>query len=80
MAESFRFELNSNGVRELLQSPEMQGIIGELAAQKAEQAGDGYAYDVNVGQSRAYANIYAETKEAIKDNYENNTLEKVIRS
>jgi hypothetical protein len=80
MPKNLRIKLNSAGVKALLQSPEMQGIIGKFASAKASQAGTGYAYNVKVGKSRTYANIYAETDEAKKDNFENNTLEKVIRS
>lgn len=79
MSNILKFELNRNGVRELLQSSEIQAIIKQHASAKASQAGSGYAYDVKVGKSRAYANIYAETEEAKKDNFANNTLEKVIR-
>ena len=75
-----KFELNSAGVQELLKGGPMQGILGSLAAGKASQAGEGYDSDVHVGQKRAYANIFPATKEAAHDNYENNTLEKVIRS
>ncbi|MDO5131445.1 MAG: hypothetical protein Q4D81_00500 [Eubacteriales bacterium] len=75
-----RFELNKEGVRELLQSREMQDELAAQAQKKAAAAGDGYSSDVHIGTKRAYANIYPSTKEAAHDNYENNTLEKVIRS
>lgn len=74
-----RFDLNSDGVRELLQGAPMQAIIKEKAAAKARAAGKGYGSAVHVGQRRAYANIYPKTTEANKDNLKNNTLEKVIR-
>ena len=80
MSENFRFELNSEGVKELLKSSEMQDILQELADEKAAEAGEGYAASVHVGQKRAYANIYPNTKEAVYDNLDNNTLEKVIRT
>ena len=75
-----RFKLNSAGVQELLKGEAMQNILRENAEQKAAAAGDGYEASVNVGQKRAYANIYPATDEAKIDNLENNTLEKVIRS
>lgn len=74
------FTLNRNGVRELLQSEEMQAVIDQYASAKVSEAGEGYAYDVKVGQSRTYANIYPETDAAKADNLTNNTLEKVIRA
>ncbi len=78
-AKVVKFELNSAGVQELLKSAEMQSILEGKAKEKAGEAGEGYACSVHVGQKRAYANIYPDTKEAYQDNLKNNTLEKVIR-
>lgn len=75
-----RFELNESGVRELLQSKAMQSILRDKAEEKARLAGSGYESDVHLGKNRAYANVYPATKEARQDNFDNNTLEKVIRS
>lgn len=72
------FELNEDGVRELLQSDEMQTILGELARSKAAQAGPDYGSEVHVYSKRAVANIFPASAEAAHDNYENNTLLKVI--
>lgn len=80
MSKLLKFELNSAGVQELLKSPEMQAILQEEAKRKAEVAGEGYAAEVHMGKKRAYANIYPETQKARYDNYDNNTLEKVIRA
>lgn len=74
-----KFELNSAGVQELLKSAGVQAAVSEAAAVKAAEAGKGYTYSSHVGARRCYANIYPNTKEAAHDNYENNTLEKVIR-
>lgn len=76
----FKFELNQAGVQELMKSPEMKSILEEASSKKAAQAGAGYSSEVHAGQKRLYANIFPATKEAAHDNYENNTLEKVIRS
>lgn len=75
-----KFELNEEGVSQLLKSAEMQGVLQGYASQKASQAGEGYESDVHVGQKRAYANVFPNTKAAVYDNWDNNTLEKVIRS
>ena len=74
-----KFELNGDGVQALLKSAEMQTILREHGGQKARQAGDGYASDVHVFQKRAVAHVFPETKEASNDNFENNTLLKVVR-
>lgn len=51
MPDVLKFVLNKDGVKELLQSQEMQDIIKQHASAKASQAGDGYAYSVKVGQT-----------------------------
>lgn len=79
MSKKFKFELDKGGVRELLKSSEMRSILAEAAAQKASQAGSGYSSEVHEGKKRLYANIFPASKEAAHDNFENNTLEKVIR-
>jgi len=74
-----RIELDDAGVQAILKGPEMQEILKEYGQQKATQAGDGYNYAVHVHQKRAVANIYPDSKEAAQDNYDNNTLLKVVR-
>lgn len=71
-------ELNSDGVRELLRSAEMAEICEELANEIAAQCGDGYEVSVYTGINRVNASVVAVTKEAIADNYENNTLLRAI--
>ena len=80
MSKKFKFKLNGAGVRELLQSGAMRNVLSSEASRKASQAGTGYSSAVHIGQKRAYANVFPDTEEAAHDNYENNTLEKVIRS
>lgn len=71
-------KLNSAGIQELLKGGAMQSILREACAQKAQQAGEGYASAVHVHQKRAVGYVYPETAEAAHDNYENNTLLKVV--
>ena len=73
------FERNSAGIQELLKSSEMQAALEEAAAKKAAEAGEGYEYSTHIGQKRAYINLYPATKEAAYDNYDNNTLERIMR-
>lgn len=75
---SSTFKLNSQGVRDLLRSPEMQQILREYGNAKAQQAGKGYATDVHVYSKRAVAQVFPASAESANDNYENNTLLKVI--
>ena len=73
----FKFTLNRDGVRELMQSQEMQDVLVEFAGQVAENAGDGY--DVYIGTNRANVSVVTATDEAAADNLDHNTLEKAIR-
>lgn len=73
-----RVELNDKGVQALLKSTEMQQILDTFGRQKAMQAGDGYSSETHVFTKRAVCNVFPDTKEAAHDNYENNTLLKVI--
>ena len=75
-----KIELNSDGIKELLKSPEMQSILSQHGADKARQAGAGYESAVHVYKTRAVANVFPNTAEANRDNMENNTLLKVIGS
>ena len=76
---NFVFKLNRAGVRELLKSQAMQGILKEHATTIKNRAGDGYEQDIYVGKNRANAMVKAETFKARKDNSKNNTLLKAVR-
>lgn len=75
---NFRLELNDEGIQYLLKGPEMQGILADIGRQKANAAGAGYESDVHVFQKRAAVHIFPTDYESAKDNYENNTLLKVV--
>ncbi len=72
----FKFELNEEGVRELMRSEEMQDVLETYAQQVAKNAGDGYEPTTYVGENRANVSVrvMAVTEQAEQDNYENNTL------
>jgi hypothetical protein len=56
----------------------MQSILAAEGAKVAARAGDGYSSAVHVHSKRAVANIFPDTKESARDNYENNTLLKAL--
>lgn len=76
---SKKFELNRNGVAELLKSPAMIEILREKARGIQEAAGDGYEISSYVGKNRANVSVKTKTKKAIRDNNKNNTLLKAMR-
>jgi hypothetical protein len=72
-------ELNEAGVRELLQSAEMQAACMAEGQRMAGSAGAGYSADARIGRNRVIVRVKAETQEAINDNLKNNTLLKVMK-
>lgn len=79
MTNSFKFKLNSSGVKDLLKSDEMQAILVERATRIKYRCGEGYEQDIFVGKKRANAMVWADSVEARKDNMENNTLLKAVK-
>lgn len=73
-----KVKLISAGVRQMLQSPEVEGYIREACKMVEERAGNGYSANVQKGKKRMVGRVYAYTKEAIRDNYANNTLAKAL--
>lgn len=69
-----RIKLNSAGIRELLRSAEMQALLGEKAAEVAGRAGAGYDSDTYLTGGRAVASAFTASREAVRDNLDNNTL------
>ena len=74
-----RFELNIQGVGELLKSPEMMGICKEYASKAQSKLGDGYEVKTYKLDTRSAAKVQAETYKARKDNAKNNTILKALR-
>lgn len=80
MAKHVEFELNIAGLRELMKGPEMQAALQEAGDAVASSAGGDYGVRVHVADYVAIANVFPDSKEAAKDNYENNTLLKALGS
>lgn len=80
MAKKFDFELNSDGIKELLNSEEMKNILSEKADEILHLINkNGYEKgDIYSGKNRPNVAVYANTYQAKKDNLKNNTLEKAI--
>jgi len=75
MSSLVKFELNYGGVRQLLHSKEMQGVLMQAANQVASNAGAGY----KAVQMPTRVIVVPDTEEAEKDNLKNNTLLKAGR-
>ena len=73
-----KFELNRAGVRELLRSQDMAGVCLNYANNVRSRAGAGYEVTTYVGKNRVNASVHADTIEARRDNFNNNTLLKAL--
>lgn len=75
----FKFVLNRSAIRELMKSEEMQGILKEKADNALNSLGEGYKSDIHVGKNRANAMVYADTYQAKRDNFKNNSILKAVK-
>lgn len=75
---SVKFELDLEGLRELMRSSEMQAQLGQGAQTVAAAAGEGYESAVYVPGVVPIATAYPATAEAAADNFDNNTLLKAL--
>lgn len=69
-----KFKLDINGLRQLMKSAEMQSCLDEYGAEVAGRVGDDYGHRVHVADYVAICNVYPDSAEAAKANYEDNTL------
>lgn len=81
---SVDFELDINGLRELMKSGEMKGVLDEagrtVAGRAQSMSGAEYGHRVHDASYVSIVNIYPNSEEAAKDNYENNTVLKALTS
>lgn len=75
---NLKIKLNSQGVRELLKSPEIAEACRAQAAAVAGRAGSGYDVEQRSYPERTGYVVSAETEEARRDNLKNNTLLKAL--
>ena len=75
-----KFELNVSGLNKLMKSAEMQSVANRAASKIAAVAGEEYGMSSKVLSFDSLASVYPETYEAKKNNRDNNTLDKAMRS
>ena len=61
-----------------MQSGEVASLCESYARNVQSRCGAGYEVTTYVGKTRANASVHAETAEARRDNFENNTLLKAL--
>lgn len=74
MVKKVRFELNLPGLNELMKSSETQSALQSAGNAVAKAAGRDYGVNVHTANWVAIANVYPNSKDAAKENAENNTL------
>lgn len=74
-----QFKLNRAGVRQLMQSEEMQAVLKDKANESLNRLGAGYESDIYVGKNRANAMVYADSIRAKRENANDNTILKAVR-
>lgn len=78
MADKVKFKLNLPGLNELMKSPEMEAHLERVGETVASMAGPDYGSRVHQASFVAICNVYPDSKEAAKENYEDNTLIKAL--
>ena len=73
------FELNREGVRELMLSDEMTSGLESLAAAALAKLGEGYSMNTHKGQNRVNVEVSADTFAARKENATDNTILKAVQ-
>lgn len=74
-----QIKLNSDGVRDLLLSPEIEAVCQERASAALSRCGSGYESDTYHGKNRINAMVWAESPAAKADNAMNNTILKALK-
>lgn len=75
-----KVELNRSEVsKQILKGEGTVNLCQQLAKDMQSRAGDGYETSTFKGRNRVNVSVGAGTKEAYKDNMENNTLLKAMR-
>lgn len=70
---SFKIDIKGFG-NEVMKADFMAELVSETATEIQQKAGDGYEASFTMGRKRALGMVWAETYDAKKDDYENNTL------
>lgn len=73
-----KVKLNISEVAKLLRSSEVEEEVHNQAKRIQGRLGDRYKTDTKMMSSRVIASVYSEDPEAIRDNFNHNTLLKAV--
>lgn len=71
-------KLNLPGINEVMKSPEILSAVEAAGEAVASAAGADYATKSGLINYIAYCNVYPDSKEAAKENFEDNTVIKAV--
>ncbi len=74
------FKLDVAGLNELMKSAPMQAHLTAAGNAVARAAGGDYGVRTHTASFVAITNVYADSKQAVRDTYEKNTLVKALGS
>lgn len=77
---NYQFELNRDGVRQIMQSAEMKAVLEETAQHIAQNAEGDYKVDTITGRRRANTEVSCASAKTYYSNLKNNTLLKAMAS
>lgn len=77
---SYKFELNREGVKQLMQSAEMRALLDETAQHIADNAEGAYKVDTRTGKTRANAQVSCADAHTYYSNLKHNNLLKAMAS
>lgn len=80
MSKNVTIELNTEGIRELLKSMEVEDFCRQVAEERRATLGEGYETDTFQTPGRVVASIFTATDEAAADNMETNALLRAVSS
>lgn len=72
------FELNRDGIKELLKSEGMKKCIEGYADDTLSTLGDGYGKEAKVGSTRVAVRVFAKTPQAYNSNLKHNYILKAV--
>lgn len=75
---NYQFELNREGVKQLMKSAEMKAVLDETAHHIAQSAEGEYKVDTMTGRTRANAEVSCADAKTYYENLRNNTLLKAM--
>lgn len=75
-----KFELNKEGVRQLMRSSEMMAVCESYARKAHKELGTGYKVDKYVGTNRVNVSVAADTQSAREENSKKNSILRAVKS